>query len=85
MSLTATGNGSSTRVEVVDTGCGIPAAHLPHVFDRFYRADHIRSSKNGSVGLALAIVRSIMDLHGGTIKIASEVGQGNCVTMFFPP
>jgi two-component system heavy metal sensor histidine kinase CusS len=84
VTLTATGDDRSTRVEVVDTGCGIPAAHLPHVFDRFYRADSTRSSKNGSVGLGLAIVRSIMDLHGGTVEIASEVGRGTHVTLMFP-
>jgi two-component system, OmpR family, heavy metal sensor histidine kinase CusS len=84
VTLTATGDDSSTRVEVVDTGCGIPAAHLPHVFDRFYRVDHARSSTNGSVGLGLAIVRSITDLHGGTVEIASEVGRGTRVTMIFP-
>ena len=84
VSLTAAGDDTATRVEVVDTGCGIPAAHLPHVFDRFYRADQTRSSKNGSVGLGLAIMRSIVELHGGTVEIASEVGRGTRVTMIFP-
>jgi two-component system heavy metal sensor histidine kinase CusS len=84
VTLTATGDSGSTRIEVVDTGCGIPTDHLPHVFDRFYRGDHARSSKNGSVGLGLAIVRSIMDLHGGTAEIASEVGRGTRVTLIFP-
>jgi two-component system heavy metal sensor histidine kinase CusS len=84
VTLIATGDDRSTRVEATDTGCGIPAAHLPHVFDRFYRADHTRSSKNGSVGLGLAIVRSIMDLHGGTVAITSEVGRGTRVTLTFP-
>jgi two-component system heavy metal sensor histidine kinase CusS len=84
VTLTSACDDTSTRVEVVDTGCGIPAAHLPHVFDRFYRADPSRSSKNGSVGLGLAIVRSIVGLHGGTVDITSEVGQGTRVTMHFP-
>jgi two-component system heavy metal sensor histidine kinase CusS len=84
VTLTATGDDTSTRVEVVDTGCAIPAAHLPHVFDRFYRADPTRSSKNGSVGLGLAIVKSIAELHGGTVAIASEAGRGTCVTLTFP-
>jgi signal transduction histidine kinase len=82
--LIATSDEASTRVEVVDTGHGIPAAYLPHVFDRFYRADHTRSSKDGSVGLGLAIVRGITELHGGTVEIASEVGRGTRVTMIFP-
>jgi two-component system heavy metal sensor histidine kinase CusS len=84
VTLTATNDDTSTRVEVVDTGCGIPATHLPHVFDRFYRADHTRSSQNGSVGLGLAIVRSIVELHGGRVEIASEVGQGTRATLIFP-
>ncbi len=84
VTLIATGDETSARIEVVDTGDGIPAAHLPHVFDRFYRADYTRSSKNGSVGLGLAIVRSITELHGGTVAIASEAGRGTRVTMIFP-
>jgi two-component system heavy metal sensor histidine kinase CusS len=84
VTLTATGDDASTRVEVVDSGRGIPAGHLPHVFDRFYRADPTRSSKNGSVGLGLAIVRSITELHGGAVEIASEVGRGTRVTLIFP-
>jgi two-component system heavy metal sensor histidine kinase CusS len=84
VTLIATGDDRSTCIEVADTGCGIPAAHLPHVFDRFYRGDPTRSSKNGSVGLGLAIARSIMDLHGGTVEIASEVERGTRVTLIFP-
>jgi two-component system heavy metal sensor histidine kinase CusS len=84
VTLTATGDDRATRIEVADTGCGLLAAHLPHVFDRFYRADPTRSSKNGSVGLGLAIVRSIMELHGGSVEIASQVGRGTRVSMIFP-
>jgi two-component system heavy metal sensor histidine kinase CusS len=84
VTLTASGDGSSTTVTVADTGCGIPADHLPHVFDRFYRADTVRSSSAGNVGLGLAIVKSIVDLHGGTVQVASEVGRGTRVTMSFP-
>jgi two-component system heavy metal sensor histidine kinase CusS len=84
VTLRATGDERSTRVEVIDTGCGISADHLLHVFDRFYRAENSRSSRNGNVGLGLAIVRSITELHGGTVEIASEVGRGTRVTMSFP-
>jgi two-component system heavy metal sensor histidine kinase CusS len=84
VTLTAAGDGASARVEVADTGCGIAAAHLPHVFDRFYRADGARSSRNGNVGLGLAIVRTIVELHGGDVEIASEVGRGTRVAMSFP-
>jgi two-component system heavy metal sensor histidine kinase CusS len=82
--LSAAADDQSTRVEVEDTGCGIPPTHLPHVLDRFYRVDHSRSSKNGSVGLGLAIVRSIVELHGGTVEIASELGRGTRVSLILP-
>ncbi|MFO0809058.1 MAG: heavy metal sensor histidine kinase [Gemmataceae bacterium] len=70
------------RVFVSDTGCGIPADHLPHVFDRFYRADPARSP--GGIGLGLAIVRSVVELHGGSVELASEFGRGTRVSMRFP-
>ncbi len=85
VTLTASGDDTSTIVEVADTGCGILAAHLPHVFDRFYRADQVRSSSTGNVGLGLAIVKSIVELHGGTVQIASEGQRGTRVLMSFPP
>jgi two-component system heavy metal sensor histidine kinase CusS len=84
VTLAASNDDISTKVAVTDTGCGIPAVHLPHVFDRFYRADQVRSSATGNVGLGLAIVRSIVELHGGVVQIASEVGRGTRVTMSFP-
>ena len=52
-------------VEVVDTGIGIPAADLPHVFDRFFRADTVRSRGSGGAGLGLSIVKAICNAHGG--------------------
>ena len=81
--MTAATTDASTTVEVIDTGSGISAAHLPHVFDRFYRADPSRSSSTGNVGLGLAIVKSIVELHGGAIKIANEDKGGSRVTMTF--
>jgi two-component system heavy metal sensor histidine kinase CusS len=84
VTLTAAGGDTATRVEVTDTGCGIPSSHLPHVFDRFYRVDPTRPSDHGRVGLGLAIVRSIMELHGGSAEIASEVGRGTRVALVFP-
>jgi len=77
----ATGDGHSD-ISVSDNGAGIAAEHLPRVFDRFYRADTSRSSEG--VGLGLALVKSILDMHGGTARIASEPGRGTKVTLSFP-
>jgi two-component system heavy metal sensor histidine kinase CusS len=74
--------GPHSEVSVRDTGSGIAAEHLPRVFDRFYRADSSRSSEG--VGLGLALVKSIMDLHGGSAQIESEPGQGTIVILSFP-
>ena len=73
---------SHTEVSVKDNGAGIAPEHLPKVFDRFYRADSSRSSEG--VGLGLSLVKSIMDLHGGTAAIESELGRGTTVTLTFP-
>jgi two-component system heavy metal sensor histidine kinase CusS len=75
-----------TRVDVIDTGCGIAPEHLPHVLDRFYRADQARSAGTGggNVGLGLAIVRSIASMHGGRVEIQSRQGHGTRVSLYFP-
>jgi two-component system heavy metal sensor histidine kinase CusS len=70
------------EVAVSDNGCGIAAEHLPRVFDRFYRADSSRSSDGA--GLGLALVKSIIDLHGGSAIIESNVGRGTTVKLIFP-
>jgi two-component system heavy metal sensor histidine kinase CusS len=70
------------EVAISDTGCGIAAQHLPRVFDRFYRAESSRSSDGA--GLGLALVKSIVDLHGGSATIESELGRGTIVTLVFP-
>src|SRR6266480_2203577 len=70
------------EVAVSDNGCGIAPEHLPRVFDRFYRAESSRSS--AGAGLGLALVKSIVDLHGGSAKIESEVSRGTTVTVTFP-
>ena len=64
------------RVTVSDTGPGIAAEHLPHLFDRFYRADPSRTRATGGAGLGLAIVKSIVEAHGGEVGVASEPGHG---------
>jgi two-component system heavy metal sensor histidine kinase CusS len=85
---TAMGTGaeaSTVRIEVADTGEGIPPVALPKVFERFYRVDTSRSQASGGTGLGLAIVQSIMLLHGGKVEIASQVGRGTRVTLRIPP
>jgi two-component system, OmpR family, heavy metal sensor histidine kinase CusS len=72
------------RIEVTDTGVGIPAEALPKVFDRFFRVDSSRSQASGGTGLGLAIVQSIALLHGGNVEISSQVGQGTRVTLRMP-
>jgi two-component system heavy metal sensor histidine kinase CusS len=70
------------EVAVSDNGSGIAPEHLPRVFDRFYRAESSRGSDGA--GLGLALVKSIVDLHGGTARIQSELGSGTVVTLTFP-
>lgn len=71
-----------SQVEVRDTGYGIKAEHLPHVFDRFFRAEESRHTTG--TGLGLAIVKSIMDLHGGKAAIDSVENHGTVVRLQFP-
>jgi two-component system heavy metal sensor histidine kinase CusS len=79
--LSARQQGEQICVEVRDTGSGISAEALPHVFDRFYRADPARSRNSGGVGLGLAIVQQIAVMHGGQVKIESNPGRGTTVTI----
>jgi len=68
---------------VRDTGVGIPPEHVPHIFDRFYRADPARSRTTGGSGLGLAIVKHLVEAHGGRIDVTSSVGGGStfCFTL----
>lgn len=82
--ITATAKDRYVIVSVKDTGCGIPAEHLPHVFERFYRVDTARANSAHHVGLGLAVVKGIVTRHGGTVHMTSEIGHGTCVTLAFP-
>jgi two-component system OmpR family sensor kinase len=73
--LRATTEPGSMRLTVTDSGGGIPAAHLPHVFDRFYKVDEARSNSSGGSGLGLSITKAIVTQHGGTIRISSVPGR----------
>ena len=76
-------NGLGT-LTVSDTGIGIPAVDLPHVFERFYRGDKARTASNGHSGLGLAICKAIIEAHGGTIDVSSEPDRGTTFTVRLP-
>jgi signal transduction histidine kinase len=71
-------------LEVVDNGEGIESQHLPHIFERFYRADRSRPDGSGESGLGLAIAKSIVEAHGGQIGVESHVGQGTTFRIALP-
>lgn len=84
IALDAEQRNGTIRVQVRDTGIGIAPEHLPHVFDRLYRVKRTRARGSGGVGLGLSIVKAVMDLHGGSVEIASDLGTGTSVTLVFP-
>ena len=74
-------DGEWARLDVADTGPGIPAEHIPYLFDRFYRVDKARSRSVNSHGLGLSIVKGIVEQHGGTVSVTSEMGKGTTFTV----
>ncbi len=84
VTLSATRAAGGVAFAVADTGQGIPAEHLPNVFERFYRADESRQQATGGSGLGLAIVRSIVEAHGGRVTVESSVGKGSVFTILLP-
>ena len=78
-------HGASVVGEVRDSGIGIAEHDLPHVFDRFYRADPARSREHGGAGLGLAIARWIVESHSGTIAVVSELERGSRFQVRLPP
>ncbi|GAB3161515.1 HAMP domain-containing sensor histidine kinase [Amycolatopsis stemonae] len=74
----------AVTLAVADTGAGIAAEDLPHVFDRFWRAEKSRSRQTGGSGLGLAIVRHLVSAHGGTVTVESEVDVGSTFTVRLP-
>ena len=71
------------RISVSDTGMGIPPDLLPHIFDKFYRVENVVHTKEGT-GLGLALVRGIVDYHGGRVNVESQPGVGSVFTVFLP-
>ena len=84
ITLRARRDGTEVVIEVSDTGGGIAPADLPHVFDRFWRADRSRSRATGGRGLGLAITRQLVVAHGGTVTAASTPGAGSTFTVRLP-
>ena len=78
------GDSAQLTVTVRDSGVGIPARDLPHIFERFYVVDKSRSRKLGGTGLGLAIVKHIVLLHHGTVAVESEEGKGTVFTISLP-
>ncbi|MBA3874075.1 MAG: hypothetical protein H0X30_33495, partial [Anaerolineae bacterium] len=71
-------------ISVQDSGIGIAKDDLPHIFERFYRADQARSTTSGSSGLGLSIVQKIVEAHNGIISVDSLVDQGSTFTLKLP-
>jgi heavy metal sensor kinase len=71
-------------IAISDSGPGIPAKHLPHIFDRFYRVDRARSRELGGTGLGLSIAQELVKAHGGDIAVHSVVGEGSTFTVRLP-
>ena len=82
VAVSTTAEAAWVRVAISDTGVGIAAEHLPHIFDRFYRVDAARTSQGS--GLGLAIAHAIARAHGGDIAVASQPGQGTTFTVKLP-
>ncbi|MGH7614074.1 MAG: ATP-binding protein [Gemmatimonadales bacterium] len=80
----AAGNAGGVALAVADTGTGIPAEHLPRIFERFYRVDPSRSREQGGTGLGLAIVKHLVEAHGGRVTAESRLGHGTTIRLLFP-
>lgn len=84
ISLAATLQGNNVLLIVQDNGVGIAPDKLPRIFDRFYRGDEARQGGEGKSGLGLAIAKSLVELHGGTISVESTLGEGTTFTIALP-
>jgi signal transduction histidine kinase len=84
VTVTVRGRRDGVAVDVSDTGVGIAADDLPHVFDRFWRADRSRSRATGGSGVGLAVVQRLVVAHGGRIEVESEPGRGTSFHIWLP-
>jgi two-component system phosphate regulon sensor histidine kinase PhoR len=78
------GRDGQAELEVADTGIGIPASHLPRIFERFYRVDKGRAREEGGTGLGLAIVKHVAQAHRGRVEVDSELGVGSTFRVLLP-
>ena len=84
INISAMAEGGGVKVIVEDTGAGIPAEHLPRIFERFYRVDKARSREMGGTGLGLSIVKHLVELHGGSAGVESAEGRGSTFWFTLP-
>lgn len=84
VALRVAAEGDDAVLSVEDTGPGIGAEHLPHLFERFYRVDMARARQQGGAGLGLAIVQALVKAHGGSVAVSSVVGRGTVFTVRLP-
>jgi signal transduction histidine kinase len=84
ITISAVQEGKMLKISVSDSGTGIDPADLPHIFERFYRADRSRTGKTGGSGLGLSIVRAIITAHGGNVRAESTPGQGTRISFSLP-
>ena len=84
ITISARAAADAVEVAVSDTGSGIAPEHLPNVFERFYRADPSRARATGGAGLGLAIVRQLVEAHGGRVSVRSEAGTGTTFVLTLP-
>ena len=84
VSVRAESSGDEIRFSVADTGIGIPEEELQRIFERFYRVDKDRARSSGGSGIGLAIVKHIVQLHGGSVWAESQLGMGTAVFFTIP-
>jgi signal transduction histidine kinase len=84
ITVSAAPEGKQVRIKVIDNGEGIPAEDLPNMFERFYRVDKSRARQAGGSGLGLTIAKRLVESHGGTISVQSELGKGSCFSFALP-
>lgn len=84
ITVSVTSDDRCARLSIADTGIGIPSEELPHLFERFHRIENAHGRTNEGSGIGLAMVHELVKLHGGTISVISEVGQGTTFTISIP-